>query len=468
VPEPPPTPRSPRIEDLANKGVPSRGTPAINTPPDTRVTFVRLEAAVAIGMVTMSSAPLFPLLYAPTTLDAAEVVWMRYLWLPVYAATVFFAAWHFRALRRAAPAFIPTVVLFGFAAASLSWSIEPDITLRRIEALAFNSLLSLYLAARFGWRDLARIVAAAMAILAVGSWVMCVGFPRLGIHQAANAGAWRGVWPEKNELGFVMAVGAQASVACALLDARWRRAWLASALLCAALVVLSRSGTAIICLVGSIALAIGLASSRRHPIRAIGVAFFGGSLVLALAFMTALDLPWMLELIGKDPTLTGRTEVWAAVAHRVADRPILGYGYEAFWHNLFGPALLVRHEAQWAVPSAHNGWLEILLELGWVGAILAAAYVALTLWTVMRRLFVRTDGFWAIMYVAAFVASSLSESEIEKQNSLEWILFATISIKLLADLLASPVAAALRSMRPDGPMAAPPTRPSAPAPAARR
>ena len=428
---------------------------------------LRIETAVAVFIVAMSTAPLFPLLYAPKHLPYEDIVWMRYLWLPVYTAAACYSVWHFRALLRSAPAVIPTALLLVFAAASAAWSIAPDITVRRAEALGFNGLMAFYLAARFSWRALVEILACAILILALGSYVMCLGLPHIGIHSEANAGAWRGLWPEKNELGFIMVIGAQASVACALLQPERRRLWVVSALLCATLVILSRSGTSLLCMVGSIGAALGLVMARRGPTLAIGVAFLAGCALLALVFTAVLDLPLVLSLLGKEPTLTGRTDVWAAVSHRIAERPMFGYGYAAFWYDMFGPARLVREEAKWEVPSAHNGWLEMLLQIGWIGTVMAAAYCALTVTTLLRRLFTRQDGFWALMYVGAFLALTFSESVIEKPNTIQWILFATISIKLLADVLA-PAPARFRS----SPAAPKPelvsVRPSSAAPVSRR
>jgi O-antigen ligase len=409
-------------------------------------------------MIVMCTTPIFPLLYAPLRPTDEEVPWLRLLWLPVYAGTVFYAAWNYRLLYRALPALIPTAALLIYALASAAWSIAPDITLRRFEALAFNGLLSFYLAARFSWRGLIEIVATAALLLAVGTVVMCLAFPSVGIHQTVNAGAWRGLWIEKNQMGFTMAAGAQAAAAAALVNPARRRLWFGVAALCSGLVLLSRSGTSLLCLVGGLGVIIGLSTARRGPVLAVAVAFAAGSCALAALFLIVLDLPLALSLIGKDPTLTGRTDIWASVARRIAERPVLGYGYAAFWHDPQGPARLVRIEAQWDVPSAHNGWLELLLQLGWAGATLAAGYVVLTLVMIGRRLRERNDGYWALAFVASVMVSSLSESQIERQNDLVWMLFTAISIKLLLDLL--PDAAAKGAPRSAGrrPAAALPAR----------
>lgn len=75
-----------------------------------------------------------------------------------------------------------------------------------------------------------------------------------------------------------------------------------------------------------------------------------------------------LEAIGRNPTLTGRTDIWEAVV-QVPINPVFGAGFESFW-------LGDRLERLWEVPitdgvnEAHNGYLELYLNLGWIGVLL--------------------------------------------------------------------------------------------------
>jgi O-antigen ligase len=417
--------------------------------PHDRPTRSRREIAVGVALLVGSASALFPLLYGPANIAAGEVAWLRNLWLPVYAVTVFLAVLNWRDLKTAAPAFVPALALLALTGASALWSIDPDITLRRWEALAFNTLLALYLAARFGWAELVRMVALALIVLALGSLAMGVGFPRFGIESQVNVGAWRGLWTQKNELGFNMVIGAQACLATALLDRSRRLTWLGGAGLCFVLLVLSRSGTSLLCLMATGGLLAALTLSRRRPVVTIIAVFIAGCLVLAVAGVAILDVDLFYQAMGKDPTLTGRTDIWAAVMRQVAERPSLGYGYGAFWADRFGPALIVRREVGWEVPAAHNGWLDILLQLGWTGVGVVATYFALSALASVRNLLSRADGYWAVMYGLAFVILSLSESDLLLQNSLEWILLLAASTKLFIDLThtARPAPARLNLVR---------------------
>ena len=87
----------------------------------------------------------------------------------------------------------------------------------------------------------------------------------------------------------------------------------------------------------------------------------------------------MVEALGKDPTIHGRTEIWSLVLG-LHTNPWVGTGFESFW---LGPRL----EQMWAampnfhMNEAHNGYLEVYLNLGWVGI----SFIALLLVTGYKR-----------------------------------------------------------------------------------
>jgi O-antigen ligase len=88
-----------------------------------------------------------------------------------------------------------------------------------------------------------------------------------------------------------------------------------------------------------------------------------------LGLYLALDFTFNItELIavaaGRDTTFTGRTEVWKDVV-RLVTNPLLGAGYESFWLGDRLEWLWARHE--WRPNQAHNGYIEMYLNLGLVG-----------------------------------------------------------------------------------------------------
>jgi O-antigen ligase len=97
------------------------------------------------------------------------------------------------------------------------------------------------------------------------------------------------------------------------------------------------------------------------------------AVVLAPLIIVAAAAPdTFLEMIGKDPTLTGRTEIWAYVIRDIWMKPLLGWGYFGFWYLTNPAALEISDAVHWVVPQSHNGLLEWLLNIGVLGTALFA------------------------------------------------------------------------------------------------
>jgi exopolysaccharide production protein ExoQ len=77
-----------------------------------------------------------------------------------------------------------------------------------------------------------------------------------------------------------------------------------------------------------------------------------------------------LRLFGRDPSLTGRTIIWKVLAHSILKRPLLGYGFYAFWQGIRGESANVIYLTHWSFGYAHNGIIEIFLQLGSVGVVI--------------------------------------------------------------------------------------------------
>ncbi len=112
--------------------------------------------------------------------------------------------------------------------------------------------------------------------------------------------------------------------------------------------------------------------SRRRPVFIkvlIPTVFF---LYVILAYGFGLNGS-MAAAIGKDPSLTDRTLIWAYLL-KVHINPIVGTGYESFW---MGSRLLDfwQNSGQGAINEAHNGFLEMYLNLGYVGVLLIIGFV---------------------------------------------------------------------------------------------
>src|SRR5262249_31446152 len=148
--------------------------------------------------------------------------------------------------------------------------------------------------------------------------------------------------------------------------------------------------------------------------------------VIAIAGIVLLAPDLIVAALGRDLTLTGRTEIWDASARFVAAQPWLGYGYYAVLLPENGPAYWVRGAVAWQVASAHSSWLEMALGLGRVGVMLFALQLAATLRRGVVAIGDAQAGLWAPAFLAAFALYTLSESHALQANNLFWTIYVAV------------------------------------------
>jgi len=160
--------------------------------------------------------------------------------------------------------------------------------------------------------------------------------------------------------------------------------------------------------------------------------------VLTIALVMWLSPELVFKALGKDPTLTGRTDIWAALLRQSAKRPLTGYGYAVFWTLESHPAQWIRKETGWLVPTAHNGWLDILAQLGWIGVGLCALVLGGSLLVSLVRFRRVQDGYWATLFLAIFLMTTFSESFILERNGIAWALACAAVTRLLGPVWTKP------------------------------
>ncbi|MBA4795728.1 MAG: O-antigen ligase family protein [Phenylobacterium sp.] len=415
-------------------------------PPGDRLTLIRLlEGLITLGLILMMSNALIGPVLDPDQTGGESNAILRLMWLPVYAAAGALAALRApRMLRFWAPGLM-LGLLVAWAFASVTWSIDPSVSQRRAVAVAATTLFGLYLAARYGGRGFTELLATAFLLLALGSYAVCLAMPSLGVHSDVNAGAWRGLWYEKNQMGATMVYATLTFAAAAALSPRRRWLWCFGALLSVGLIVMTASKTSLLAVALGLGVGAGLAAMGRGPAAAVVLVWLGVTAAALLGGLWWLAPEALFEAMGKDPSLTGRTDIWSAVLRAADERPWLGYGFAAFWTDDSAPAKWIRNQLDWVVPTAHNGWLDLLIQLGAVGVVLFAVALLAALPPALFRSRRLAEANWSAMMLAVFILQIFSESFILAHNSLPWVLAVAAVARLTGP---APAAAALGSRQP--------------------
>lgn len=416
--------------------------------PYERLTAIRLiETSLTMLIVALMSSALIGPVFDPLQTGGDEVPILRMMWLPVYGLVGLLVLYRIPSLVRFWAPALAFFALAGWAAASVMWSIDPDVTLRRAIAIVATTLFGVYLAASLGGRRFAELVALTMLILAIGSYVVCLFVPAIGVHQDVNAGTWRGLWYEKNEMGAMMVYASLAAIAAIITNPRRRLLWIGALILFAGLIVMTRSATSFLSLLIVLGGAAVFSFMRMGLAAAVGAVWLGVTGLSALVGLYVFAPAVFYSALGKDATFTGRTDIWNAVLRAHEAEPWLGYGYAAFWGRTSDIANWIRDSLQWRVPSAHNGWLDLLIQLGLVGVGLFAVIYITSLMTAALRHQRLNDGYWATLFMAVYSLQIMSESLILVHNNLAWVFAVAAMSRILGPvpaLAAAPAEAPAR------------------------
>ena len=406
--------------------------PPLRRPGSTLVD-VALFAAAAFALFIFSQGWVAP--FQPDAANlAAESALLRAAFYPAYALGGLIALACAPNLIRTAVRSPMLMLMLAIAVASFVWSFDGAQTLRRSVALLLSTFVALAVAARWDWDGVAEVMATCFAALVVITVVTALTVPTLGRMLELYPGAWRGLWPEKNAMGGNMAIGYGVFLAAAALVPKRRWLWGGFAAAALFLVLMSTSKTSLLCAVLATGAAAFVGLVRRGPVTGIATVLTAvvGVALIGAAALFASDV--FFQVLGKDSSLTGRTDIWEPAIRQAMQRPWLGWGYGAVWTDQSGWGALawITHDAGFRAVHAHNSWIAVFLELGWVGLVALGLFyaqtVGLALWAVFRH-----RGAWlALPFLVAYSLMTVSEAVAYSYNDMRWMIFVVIAVKLAA------------------------------------
>ncbi|MFM2431049.1 MAG: hypothetical protein RLZZ511_2262 [Cyanobacteriota bacterium] len=312
------------------------------------------------------------------------------------------------------------------------WSDWPVESWRKgLNAFA-TGCFGVYVATRYSLKQQLQNIAIALGLATLFCWGFSLWAPGVAIEGGANAGSWRGPLTQKNLLARLMDLSVLCNLLLVWAGARGRSLYLVMLGLSAGLLWLSGSKTGLIvmlvlCLLLPLYRALRLKDSLLIPVLIATILVTGTASILVVSNWEAL-----LQGLGRDPSLSGRTELWQQSWEFAMTRPWLGHGFRAFWQPA-GEATRIWQALGYKPPHAHNGYINLALDMGVLGLGLFGLNLA---WFYIRSIqhVRRYSGVLAllpVMYATFIFMYNHTESTVIEHNSIFWAEFVAISLSLL-------------------------------------
>lgn len=141
-----------------------------------------------------------------------------------------------------------------------------------------------------------------------------------------------------------------------------------------------------------------------------------------------------LQLLGRDPTLTGRTVLWEFAIRHLDDRPLLGYGASGFWNHpaLQNQIILLQSQYGDGVGGFHNLPLELLIMLGPFGLLVHTLAMFTTLFRAANRTRTHNDPYaaWALTITLGMYIMAMFGAQLFQQHALPLLLVVIFGVSL--------------------------------------
>jgi exopolysaccharide production protein ExoQ len=327
---------------------------------------------------------------------------------------------------------LPLLSLIIWCFVSAVWSVDPSLSFRRCIALGGTVGLGLYLGLQCSLEKFMSLMRWVVGIIILASFIVAAALPMAGLDYD---GRLRGVFDHKNDLGDFAGLGF-VLLAGRLLSYEYKRrlgfavdALLAA--LCIVALVLAQSASPIPALIVSMAV---LALAHGARVAAGQITAFMPIITAATAggiLMLGQNIDFLSKLLDRSSDLSGRVRVWAFSIKMVMERPLEGYGYGAFWTGGGSPAAVFWRSTHLAVPHAHNGYLQLMLDAGLIGlALLALAIVMTALRLCLSLRYCHDTPIpWSLSYIGFVLATQVAEPGIWSGNSLATVLIVFVVVE---------------------------------------
>lgn len=332
---------------------------------------------------------------------------------------------------RLPPHILCFLAYFAFAGASVVWAYKPELSFIRFtqQVMIVTSIV------------LPALLAARTADMMFGLFLCFASASILNILFIAFGGppilpkdaTWghTGYFFGKNSLGQCASIALLLSFHEMLYSGRRRVAGIIFAGVAISLLFLSNSKTSLgLALLAPCLAAIALFPGFMFPGKRMRISPAIILLIIPVCYIilsnvSGFNMYRVSYIIYGDSTFTGRTFIWDFVNSEIARRPLLGWGYQSFWLvGPDGPSFL--HARGWikSMPHAHSGYLDTMLELGYVGFTFLLIFIIVTLHAIGRMADFEPARAWLVLsLVLLVIVTNFLESSWMRSFEFLWVVY---------------------------------------------
>lgn len=266
----------------------------------------------------------------------------------------------------------------GVAVASIAWSDDPLVSVKRAGAVAVAMLLAVALSRRWSWTEILMLALVTTGIVTLGGLLLSVIF---GDFRPWEGGYRFAPMSHPNPTAQDCAILVMAAAGLAIAGPR-RRLMIAICAVAGVCMFLTRSRTSVASFLVAAVTAGFFARPRRELV--FGALLVGALVAAAVVFvpdihglLTGTATMGRQDVQGSDiGTFTGRTYIWQMAYTFFLERPLQGFGFGGFWI----PQRIDMFAAQlgWVFFHAHSGYVDAALGLGVIGLTLYISLLGTT------------------------------------------------------------------------------------------
>jgi exopolysaccharide production protein ExoQ len=312
--------------------------------------------------------------------------------------------------------------------ASAAWSFDPKLTLSTALLFVGTTATGIFIGFCFEPPRIIMILLATYLLLLVVSVVAILTCPyEIVISHGPRFDAWMGLQGDKNQLGATAAL-AVLIFATALFRGRLRV--LPGILLCLfalGVLLMCRSATPLVCTALGLTVLLAFLVGTRARLPSLITYMLVVCALLCATWFALTHLIAFTDIVGRDESFTGRTDIWKDAIGMLHYSPWLGFGYGAVW-LASDQSWLPEFVTTTQFHDAHSGYLSLATQVGLPVMVLAIVQLGVLSCRSIGYLVQRktTFAFFAVSYVLWFACYNLTETALYRWNSDEWMILVVV------------------------------------------